>query len=173
MAVGPQNVGLPGYRPGDAQPRRQPLANPWNINIPGSGLASNNGHGGAIPLVNPPAPVAPAAPAEPPAPPPDYWALAGVDPQYTMGQGLLDRRNTMNLQSLEDAWKRQGQSAQDSWNAHGALFSGGAIHAQQYNDQQHSNAVAQETLSHDQGLNDLRWGVFNRLVAQAANPIGA
>ena len=29
----------------------KPLPNPWNINIPGSGLASNNGTGGAIPLV--------------------------------------------------------------------------------------------------------------------------
>lgn len=159
---------IPSANP--TRPRQAPVpgGNPWHIpGVGGLTIGTN-----APPAPPQPAPVSTPAPAAPAAPP-DYWALAGVDPQFTMGQGLEERRNTMNLQTLQDAWKRHGQQSQDAWNAHGALFSGGAIHAQQFNDQQYANQQAQQALSHDQNLNDLRWGVFNRLVQQAAIPIGA
>lgn len=162
--VSPWHINIP-------QPAKQaPVAggNPWHI--PGAG-------GSTIGTSAPPAMPAPyapppAAPPPPPPPPPDYWALSLVDPQYTAGKGLIERSNTMNLQSLSDAWKQQGQAYQDNANRHGALFSGASINAQRHNDQAHTDAVARQALTHDQNLNDLRWGVFNRLVAGVANPNG-
>lgn len=154
VTVGPQNVGLPGYRPGD----------------PGVGYGPTTG------WVPPPAAPAPAAPAPPPPPPPppppDYWALAETDPRYIQGKGLLDRRNQMDTTSLNNAWAQQGQSSQDSFNAHGGLFSGAAINAQRGINQQHTDAAARQQLGYDQNLHDLRWQTFNSLINQIANPSG-
>lgn len=153
VTVGPQNVGLPGYRPGD----------------PGVGYGASTGY--VPPPAAPAAAPAPAAPAPPP-PPPDYWALAEVDPRYIQGKGLLDRRNQMDTQSLNDAFAQQGQSSQDAFNAHGALFSGAAINAQRNIAQQKADAASRQALGYDQNLHDLRWNTFNSLINQIANPSG-
>lgn len=162
-----------------AQPIAKPkvLANPWNINIPGSGLASNNGTGGAIPLhpAAAPTPAAPAAPAEAAAAPPapiDFNALTLADPEYTQGAALLARQNTMNLKALKDAWLRGGQSSQDSYNAHGGLFSGAAANAQRSINQDYETGQARQALDYDQGGSGLYFSVFNRLTNKLGQPLG-
>jgi len=151
-------------------PKPKPLQNPWNINIPGSGLASNNGSGGAIPLVNPPAPVAAVAPAPPPAPPPppDFNALTLADPQYTTGISDLQRQNQLSMDQLLKQFKGQAQSYQDNANAHGALFSGAAVNAQRSAGQNYADQSAQQAQNLQSGQHNLYNSVWQRLIQQLA-----
>lgn len=148
-----------------ANPKPKPkvaTSNPFgNLGIEGSGAATRT-------AVAPPA----AAPAPAPAPPPaplDFNALAINDPEYTTGQALLARQNTMNIKALRDAWMGSGQQAQDSANAHGSLFSGAAVNAQVHNDQAYADAQAKQALDFDQGGHGLYFSVFNRLKQQLGN----
>lgn len=150
---------------------KAPLQNPWNINIPGSGLASNNGSGGAIPLVNPPAPVAapaaaPAAPAPPPRP--DFNALTLADPQYTTGVSDLQRQNQLSMDQLLHSFKQTAQGYQDNANAHGALFSGAAVNAQRSAGQGYADQSAQLAQNLQSGQHNLYNSVWQRLLTQLA-----
>lgn len=148
-----------------------PLSNPFNINLPGSGLASNNGSGGAIPLVNAPAPVqaAPVAPpAPPPPPPPDFNALTLADPQYIAAQQDRQRQNALALQALQQGFAQTGQSYQDNANRHGALFSGAAVHAQNYNAQNYANQQAQQAANNLQGQHGDFSAAWQRILNQFA-----
>lgn len=136
--VGPQNLGLPGYRPGDP-------GNP-------QGIAA--------------APVAPVAP--PPPPPPDFNALTLVDPQYTTGKNLLDQQNTINQDALLRGFRTTAQGRQDEANSHGALFSGAAVNAQRGAAQDYERAGAQNTLGYQRDDATLKNNVFQRLIQQLA-----
>lgn len=145
------------------------LPNPWNINIPGSGLASNNGTGQAIPLVNPPAPVAAPVAAPAPAPAPvNYMALALQDPQYTQGSADIQRHNTDSLADMLKGYLSGSQSAQDSANAHGALFSGAAVNAQTQAAQNYATAQQRQAANVLSDTKGLQFNVFNRLMQQLA-----
>ena len=141
--VGPQNVGLPGYRPGDA-------GNPYP----------------AAPAAPAP-PAAPAAPAAPPAPI-DFNALALTDPEYTTGQQRLGAQNTLTLESLLKGYKQTSQGYQDQANSRGALFSGAAVNAQKYAAQQYADQQRQQALNLGQSDAELKRAVFNRLIQQLA-----
>lgn len=156
-------------RGGGTKPKPPPLQNPWNLNIPG--LPSNNGRGGIIGQPAAPAPAAPAASAAPAATPFDFASAALNDPEYTTGQALLARQNTMNLKALKQAWLGRGQQYQDSANAHGALFSGAAVNAQRSNDQGYADQQAQQALDFDKGGSGLYFTVFNRLKDQVGNAL--
>jgi hypothetical protein len=143
VVVGPQNVGLPGYRPGDA-------GNPY----------------GAL---APPAPVAAAAPvAPPPPPPPDFNALTLSDPQYTVGKQQLEQQNQLTLEQLLKGYKGQAQGYQDNANAHGALFSGAAVNAQRSAAQGYADQQRQQALNYGQQSSGLYQNVFQRLIQQLA-----
>jgi hypothetical protein len=162
---GPQNVGIPGYK---LPPKPKPLANPWNTNIPGSGLASNNGSGGAIPLHAPPALAAPAAAPAAPPPPPDFNALTLSDPQYTTGINDLTRQNDLTLAQLLKGYRGSAQGAQDNANAHGALFSGAAVNAQNHLAQGYADQQAQQAQNLLGGEHNLYSNVYQRLLQQLA-----
>lgn len=141
--------------------------NPFaNLGIEGSGFATRNDA-----VVEQPAP----PPVAPP-PPIDFNAETLKDPEFTTGQALLARNNTMNLKTLKDAFLRNTQGAQDNANAHGALFSGAAANAQAHLTDDYANpvngALAQQALNFDQGGHGLYFSVFNRLKQQAANALG-
>lgn len=153
--------------PASALAKPKPLQNPWNINIPGSGLASNNGSGGAIPLVNPPAPVA-AAPAPVAPPPVDFSTLVGTDPEYVTGQADAARQNQLAMDQLLKGFKGQAQSYQDNANAHGALFSGAAVNAQRSAAQGYADQSAQQNANYAQQTHQIRNQVWNRLLSQLA-----
>jgi type IV secretory pathway VirB10-like protein len=146
----------------------KPLQNPWNINIPGSGLASNNGSGGAIPLVNPPAPVAPPAPPAPPPPPPDYEALVNADPNYISAQSDLARQNELAMDRLLKNFKGTAQGYQDNANAHGALFSGAAVNAQRSASQAYTDQSAQQAQDYLGGQHTNKTNAWQRILQQLA-----
>lgn len=151
-----------------AQPKPvKPLQNPWNINIPGSGLASNNGSGGAIPLVNPPAPVA-AAPAPVAPPPPNFEALINADPGYTTGNEDNQRQNALAMQRLLQNFKGTAQGYQDNANAHGALFSGAAVNAQRSAAQSYGDQAAQQAANYAQNQNQIAQSAWQRILNQLA-----
>lgn len=141
--VGPQNAGLPGYRPGD----------PGNPN-------------GALQGVLPAA--APAAPAAPAPPAPDFNALTLTDPQYTTGVSDLQRNNDLAMQRLLHGFQGTSQSYQDNANAHNALFSGAAVHAQNYAAQNYADQSAQQAQNLQSGQHALYTNVWNRLLTQLA-----
>lgn len=117
LVVGPQNVGLPTYRPGD-------------VNNPNGALAPPPG----IVAAAAPAPVAaPAAPA-----PPNFSALINADPNYINAEADRASANQRALQALQQGFAQTSQSAQDNANHHGALFSGAAVNAQRYLAQQNT-----------------------------------
>lgn len=130
--------------------------------------------GSAYPTSQPQAaaPAAPATPAAPAAAPIDFNAQALIDPEYTQGQALLARNNTMNLKALKDAWLGNSQSSQDSFNSHGGLFSGAAANAQTHLAQDYETAQAKQALDFDQGGSGLYFSVFNRLKQQLGQPLG-
>lgn len=138
--VGPQNVGLPGYRPGDA-------GNPY----PAAAAVT--------------APVAAVAPAPPP-PAPDFNALTLSDAQYTTGKQQLEQQNQLTLEQLLKGYKGQAQSYQDNANAHGALFSGAAVNAQRSAAQGYADQQRQQALNYGQGQSNLYNNVFQRLIQQ-------
>lgn len=141
---GPQNQGLPGYRPGDA-------GNP----------------AGALQGVLPAAPVAAAPAAASPAPV-DFNALTLADPQYTTGQADLARQNELAMSQLLHSFRGTAQGYQDNANAHGALFSGAAAHAQNYAAQNYANQSAQQAQNYQSGQHNLYNNVWNRLLTQLA-----
>lgn len=137
--VGPQNAGLPGYRPGDA-------GNPYS----------------AAAAIAAPA----AAVAAPPPPPPDFNALTLSDPQYTTGKQQLEQQNQLTLEQLLKGYKGQAQSYQDNANAHNALFSGAAVNAQRSAAQGYADQQRQQALNYGQGQSNLYNNVFQRLIQQ-------
>lgn len=142
--VGPQNVGLPGYRPGDA-------GNPYPA-------------APAAPL----APAAVAAPAPPPPPPIDFNALTLTDPQYTTGKNQLEQQNQITLEQLLKGYRGQAQGYQDNANAHGALFSGAAVNAQRSAAQSYADQQRQQALNYGGQQSNLYFDVWNRLKQQLA-----
>lgn len=143
IVVGPQNVNLPTYRPGDVNNPTGPLA--------------------------PPAPVAPVAPAPPPPPPPpDFNALTLADAQYTTQQNQINQQNQLTLEQLLKGYKGTAQGYQDNANAHGALFSGAAVNAQTQAAQQYADQQRQQALN-KQGQDSTNYNnVFQRLIQQLA-----
>lgn len=142
--VGPQNVGLPGYRPGDA----------------------GNPNGALAPGLSAPAPLQAAQPAAPAAAPVDYWAASAADPQYITGDADLKAANQASLASLQKGFLGQAQGYQDNANANGALFSGAAIHAQNYAAQNYADAQAAQARSLLSGEHSLQSAVFTRMLSQ-------
>ncbi len=156
--VGPQNVGLPGYRPGD-------VGNPNGQLAPGLSAPA--------PLQAAPAAAAPAAAA----PPVDYWNAAKLDPQYMTGLAdLIAQNNSLvgdpnvkgDIGTLGRGWQTQSQGYQDNANAHGALFSGAAVHAQNYAGQQYADQQAAQARNLLSGEHTLQSNVFNRMLSQLA-----
>jgi len=146
--VGPQNVGLPGYRPGDV----------------------GNPHGALAPGLAAPAPLQAAQPALAAAPPPraDYWSLAMSDPQYTTGNADLQRQNDAAVAQLQRNFAQTSQGYQDNANAHNALFSGAAAHAQNYEAQNYANQASAQAQALQAGQHNLQAQVFQRLLTQLA-----
>lgn len=150
-----------------AQPPKR-VVGPQNIGLVGGGIGGNsnpNGLPGAAPP--PPAPAAaPAAAAAPP--PPDFNALTLTDPHYTTGVSDLQRNNDLAMQRLLQGFKGTSQSYQDNANAHNALFSGAAVHAQNYAAQNYADQSAQQAQNLQSGQHNLYNNVWNRLLTQLA-----
>lgn len=146
VAVGPQNVGLPGYRPGDA-------GNPYPKPVQGQAV-------GPDPNFNPNAglPAAPAAPI-------DWKTLVAKDPEGALQHQYLDTDNTLTTKALREAWLQHTQSSQDSFNAHGALFSGANANARNSIKNTYTDDVERQKLAYDKGGHDINTSVFNRLMA--------
>lgn len=142
--VGPQDVGLPGYRPGDTGNPNGPLA----------------------PGLSAPAPLQAAAPVPAAAAPVDYWAASALDPQYITGDADLKAANQASLASLQKGFLGQAQGYQDNANAHGALFSGAAIHSQNYAAQNYADAQAAAARNLLSGEHTLQSAVFTRMLSQ-------
>lgn len=145
--VGPQNIGLPGYRPGDPGNPNGPLA-------PGLG-------GAPAPLQAPPPPA-------PAAPPPDFDALTKADPQYIAAQADRNRQNQLALQALQQGFARNSQGYQDNANAHGALFSGAAVNAQRSAAQSYADQQAQQAAAYLQGQHQDYSTAWTRILQQLA-----
>lgn len=127
------------------------------LGIEGSGAATANS--GAAPAA-----AAPAAPAAAPAAPVDYWAASKLDPQYMTGDADLQAANQASLASLQKGFLGQAQSYQDNANAHNALFSGAAVHAQNYAAQNYADAQAANARNLLSGEHTLQANVFNRML---------
>lgn len=141
--VGPQNQGLPTYRPGDVN-------NPFGARQ------------GVLPVAAAPAPAIPAPP------PVDFNAMTLADPQYTTGVSDLNRQNELAMHQLMNQFKQTSQGYQDNANAHNALFSGAAVHAQNYAGQQFADQSAQQAQNLQSGQHNLYSNVFQRLLQQLA-----
>lgn len=169
--VGPQNVGLPGYRPGDQQKKpTRVVVGPQNVGLPGyrPGDAGNPYPPAPAPVAAPPPAAPAAAPAAPPAPPPiDYDSVIN-DPSYLRGSANLDAQNTIDVANINRDFAMRGQQTQDAANAHGGLFGGAAANSM-------NNLVglggAQDRALFQQGVHnktshdDLHQRVWERLTA--------
>lgn len=146
VVVGPQNVNLPGYRPGDVGNPTGPLA--------------------------PPSPVAPApAPLPPPPPPPppiNFDALTKSDAGFTQGNADIDRLNSYSLADMLKGYLGQSQGLQDNANAHGALFSGAAVNAQRNAAQAYTDAGERQAANVTSQKANLYNSIFDRLKQQLA-----
>lgn len=114
-------------------------------------------------------PAAPAPAAAPAAPAPlDFNALTLSNPQYTTGEADLANSNTLALHAIQQALATNSQASQDNANAHGALFSGAAVHGQNYVAQQAADQTAQQTQNYLQSQHTLYNNVFSTLLGQLA-----
>lgn len=186
MAIvsGPQNVGLPGYtlaakpKPkkvtpavndvggvkgaaatrstysgGSSTPATDGTPNGFgNLGIEGSGFATSQN----------PAPAAAAATTTPAAP--DWKSLVANDPEGILQHQYLDQDNTLTTAALRKAWLQHTQASQDSYNAHGALFSGAAANANRSIASDYDADSARQALTYDKGGHDINTSVFNRLM---------
>lgn len=166
MAVsGPQNQGIPGYAPYKPPKPPSPYKPPGpggafaGLGVEGSGAATANS--GAAPAGYNPAGAAPAPAA---AAPVDYWAASKLDPQYMTGDADLQASNTANLASLLKGYLGQAQGYQDNANAHNMLFSGQAVHAQNYAAQNYADQQAAQARALLSGEHNLQTSVFNRML---------
>lgn len=124
------------------------------------------GYQGGIDHYTPPAPAPVAAPAA--APPVDFSTLVGSDPQYTREQALLKQQQDQAMRALQQGFAQQSQGYQDQANSHGALFSGAAVHAQQYAAQQASDQAAQQGLNYSQNAGNSLSSAWQRILNQLA-----
>lgn len=154
-----------------ANPPKPPtLQNPWHVsNTAGQSIITN--HPAAGPQIvgqamNVPIQTAPGVPVAPPPPPLNFKALTEGDSEYIEGKNLLSRQNQLSKDALAAAFARDSQSSQDSFNAHGALYSGAAANAQKSLARSNDAAALQQALDYDQGGHNLYHSVFNRLVNQ-------
>lgn len=112
--------------------------------------------------------LAPVAP-PPPAPAPvNFDALIWNDPQFTTGRQYLERQNQVNQDALMRGFRQTAQSYQDNANAHGALFSGAAVNAQNQASSDYTRQVDQATRDYFKQGADLKFSVFQRLLQQLA-----
>lgn len=113
----------------------------------------------------PPAPYAPAAPTPPPV---DFSSLVGTDPQYIREQALNQNQNQLSMQHLLNSFRQNAQSSQDSFNAHGGLFSGAAVNAQRYAGQQFADASAQQAQNANTAGSNSLSSAWQRILQQYA-----
>lgn len=139
----------------------KPLANPWHVpNTLGQDITGTPPVYGAAP-----APVAAAAPAPPP---PDFDALTKADAGYTQGISDINRQNQYTLEDLLKGYLGRSQGYQDNANAHGALFSGAAVNAQNSAADAYKQAGERQAAGVLSQKNNLYNNVFQRLIQQLA-----
>lgn len=147
------------YKP----PKPQPNAFA-NLGIEGSGYAT------AHPQVGVSVPAAPAAPKPPAAPAPINWDDVTHNAEYNRGDITLNESHRLAMLDILNNFAQRKQSSQDSFNAHGGLFSGANVNANQNisNDQVNANAaeVNRNLAAHD----TLHQNVFNHLTSLLTTP---
>lgn len=147
-------------------PKPKPvLQNPFHVpntlgNDVVTGLPGVPSPGSNPGIAPPPAPVAP--------PPPDFNALTLADPQYIAAQADRAAQNKLALDALAKGFAQTSQSYQDNANHHGALFSGAAVHAQNYAGQQYADQQAQQAANNLQGQHGDYSAAWQRILQQLA-----
>lgn len=94
---------------------------------------------------------------------PDWKQLVKDDPEGKAQQAYLDRDNTLTTAALKQAWLRNTQSSQDSYNSHGGLFSGAMVNAGESIKNQYTADLDRQALNYDKGGHDIGIAVLNRL----------
>lgn len=140
ITVGPQNQGLPTYRPGD-------------VNNPSGALQ------GVLPA---------AATAAAPVPPPDFNALVNADPNYINAEADRNAANQRALEALRHGFAQTAQSYQDQANSHGGLFSGPAVNAQRNLAQQYTQQQAGQAAGNLQAQHANIGNAWQRILNQLA-----
>lgn len=140
--------------------------NPFNgLGVEGSGLPGQPKPYTQEAQMAPPAPIAAVAAAPPPI---DFSTLVGTDPQYIRDQANAKAQNDLNVANLLKAFKGTAQGYQDNANAHGALFSGAAVHAQNYAAQGYADQAAQQAQSYKTGYDNNLSSAWQRILQQYA-----
>lgn len=169
--IGPQNRGIPSYKP--AAPFKPVTVGPQNVGLPGYRPGDVGNPNGALRGVLP-APAAPAPPAPPaaPAPPPiDFSTVVGNDPQYIREQALNSNANQIALDQLAKQFATTRQGYQDNANAHGALFSGAAVHGQNYAAQNYADQSRQQAQNANTTASNSLASAWQRILTQYAGGV--